>query len=1608
MNSRSRARLGRASTRPVRRAVMALSLGVALLAALAPAADAQNRNFSMRKQVSGAVAMAQVGNSWSRSNNGAIDIDSDATTRVSSSADLSLPAGAVVRWAGLYWGGRASASGVETERRKVRFQAPGASGYTVLGPAGTTLDLGTSDSMIGVFLDVTAEVAAAGSGTYLVGNEVIPGRGGWALVVIYELPGLPPKSVSVFDGLRRFQNSSFTSTVTGLQTPPTGPVRTQVGVIAYEADPGALGDSVSVNGTLLGDSCNPEDDLFNGTHCNLGADITTRNLALTPVRGHDADLLQADGILPNSASSATVRVAAGLDVVFPHVLTFATDFYAPDLRTEKTVTNVSRPGELPIRGDVLEYTIELENQGFDAARAVQVTDPIPAGTTFVPGSITATPGTGSFDAASNRVLINLGQGASASSGGELSSAGGPNTTASATFRVTVGAVPDDTTIRNVADVNYIAVTTNIAQTAQAQVETVAQAPDLTVVKTHSPSFIAGGVSTFRIVVANVGGAPTTDTVTLTDAFPSGLGGFGSIANAGGEGWDCQTIGFDLTCTRTDPLAAGASYPPITVDANVPDPPAATLTNVARVSGGGDQNPSNNAGVDSEGTTAQAALQVNKTGTPGTVLSGNQVEWTVDVTNGGPSLAEDVTLSDALDPGDYADVQVETTRGTCDLTVDCQLGDIARGETVRVTIAATATANDETLVNVATASSPTPNSVPEDATDDAEVVVVNTADVRIDKSASSPTVDAGDPVSYTLEVVNDGPGAASGVVVHDDIPATIQPTSVVAPGFACGALPPAGGTLRCDATGDIADGETRTITVDGTALDVGDRKADNAARVEAQTPDPRLTNNSDLTEQVITPAADLTTTVVPPPTTPVASGADVTFSVVVSNNGPSTSQTPELRYTLPANVTFDAAASSPACSEAAGTVTCTLPSIPSGASSPALTIVVTSGIVGATEVDNVFRAVATTTPDHIPGNNAARARFATGEAADVGVTKTPDVTAPAVGETVTYTLVVSNDGPDSAQQVELTDQLPDGLAFGAFTQNPGDACSLNGTTIECDLGTLAVSGAVTVAYTATPQRPAAGDTLVNTARASTATPDLTTYNDSSPAEIVVDPISDVSVVSGAGPSAATATDLVEFTARVINNGPAAVSSVTLIDTLPDGFTVVSLPPSCSLAGLMVTCDVGPLDVDESRLFVFRAAPTDAAAGAGATHVSQVTSGPQPDDEPANDQDSAALSIGRLVDLQVRKELSPSPAHAGATGIYTITVSNAGPNTADAVDLADALPSGVAPTSLHPTQGSCDLATVTCQLGSIAPGGSAQVLAGVRFDAGLSGQLTNRASAEDPSARERRPSDNRFALDHDVVGQRATALNALSADLRVVKRASLRRATVGQPIAYTIDVTNQGPAAAPDVQLTDALSGRATIRSVRTSAGTCMRRAPVRCSLGTLAAGGSVRVAVVAEPRVDTCRFRNSATVTSDASDPVASNNLDSVVTCVRKVRLAVSKTADKRIVTAGGRVTYTIRVRNSGSGTARAVRVCDRLPAGMVALHAKPGGKVAKGRHCWTAKRIAAGQRKRYRLAVRVLPGASGRKVNTATVTGSGVRGVSRAAPSVRVLPRQAAGGGVTG
>lgn len=128
---------------------------------------------------------------------------------------------------------------------------------------------------------------------------------------------------------------------------------------------------------------------------------------------------------------------------------------------------------------------------------------------------------------------------------------------------------------------------------------------------------------------------------------------------------------------------------------------------------------------------------------------------------------------------------------------------------------------------------------------------------------------------------------------------------------------------------------------------------------------------------------------------------------------------------------------------------------------------------------------------------------------------------------------------------------------------------------------------------------------------------------------------------------------------------------------------------------------------------------------------------------------------------------------------------------------------------------------------------------------------------------------------------------------------------------------------------------------------------------------------------------------------------------RKPRLRVSKTVDRTSIHAGGTATFTIKLRNPSQQAVRNVRVCDRLPAGLVVVRATPSPRFMGGRHCWTVQRRGARSTRTFRVTVRALPGTSGRKVSSVAASSPNAR-TAHDSHAVRVVAGQVVGGGVTG
>jgi uncharacterized repeat protein (TIGR01451 family) len=242
-----------------------------------------------------------------------------------------------------------------------------------------------------------------------------------------------------------------------------------------------------------------------------------------------------------------------------------------------------------------------------------------------------------------------------------------------------------------------------------------------------------------------------------------------------------------------------------------------------------------------------------------------------------------------------------------------------------------------------------------------------------------------------------------------------------------------------------------------------------------------------------------------------------------------------------------------------------------------------------------------------------------------------------------------------------------------------------------------------------------------------------------------------------------------------------------------------------------------------------------------------------------------------DLSATKTDAPDPVLAGQELTYTITVSNAGPQAATGTVLTDTLPAGSAFVSATTSQGTCSgTSTVSCNLGTINSGSNATVT--LKTKPMTAGTITNTASATANEA------------DPDTANNTASATTTVNpaADLSITKTDSPDPVHQGQPLTYTIKVTNNGPSTATGVTLTDQFGKNAGFGSVTTTQGTCSlkpQKALVTCNLGDLASGSSATVTLVVKPVMKGTITNTAAVSATSPTDPNTANNSASTTTTV---------------------------------------------------------------------------------------------------------------------------------
>lgn len=244
-----------------------------------------------------------------------------------------------------------------------------------------------------------------------------------------------------------------------------------------------------------------------------------------------------------------------------------------------------------------------------------------------------------------------------------------------------------------------------------------------------------------------------------------------------------------------------------------------------------------------------------------------------------------------------------------------------------------------------------------------------ADLSVTKTDGQASSVPGTPVTYTIVVTNAGPDSASGAVVFDAPPAVLSGVTWVcnaSPGSTC----PASGAGAINHTVSLQPLGTATYALTGT-LDpsaTGTLANTAAATPPAGVSDVNPADNSATDSDVLTPQADLAVALADS-ADPVGTESGLTYTLMVTNTGPSTAASAVLTDTLPSSVGFvSSTPGSPVCTEASGVVTCTLPALlPAASASVSLDVMVQAGAMG-TLLDSA--SVAGSDPDPVPANNDA--------------------------------------------------------------------------------------------------------------------------------------------------------------------------------------------------------------------------------------------------------------------------------------------------------------------------------------------------------------------------------------------------------------------------------------------------------------------------------------------------------------------------------------------------------------------------------------------------------------------------------------------------------------
>ncbi len=590
-------------------------------------------------------------------------------------------------------------------------------------------------------------------------------------------------------------------------------------------------------------------------------------------------------------------------------------------------------------------------------------------------------------------------------------------------------------------------------------------------------------------------------------------------------------------------------------------------------------------------TAPADLQVTVTDGQATATPGGMLTYTIVVTNAGPNTVTGANIVSTLSAG------FDTTWGATTFTATATGGasgfwadaigplnntvTMPPGSTItyllQARLSAGATGSVSNLLNVTAPVGVTdPNLANNTATDTDTVSGTPQADLQITLSDGQTSVTPGAAVTYTIVVTNAGPATVAGVQIVDNLPAVFGSPSftATATGGASGFWASAIGNLNNTVT--MPPGSTITYLLSGILTAGATGSVANTASVTAPAGVSEINpaNNTATDTDTVsgTPQADLQVTVTDGQTSATPGGA-VTYTIVVTNAGPNTVTGANIVSTLSAGfdtswgaTTFTATATGGAAgfwADAIGPLNNTV-TMPPGSTITYLL----HGTLSATATGSVSNTVSVTAPVGLteinPANNTATDTDTVGNTpqADLQVTVTDGQSTATPGGMLTYTIVVTNAGPNTVSGANIVSTLSAGFdtTWGATTFTAtatGGASGFWADAIGALNNTVTMPPGSTITYLLQ-ARLSAGATgsvsnLLNvTAPVGVTDPNLANNTATDTDTVSGTPQADLQVTMTDGQTSATPGSAVTYTIVVTNAGPNTVTGANIVSTLSAGF------------------------------------------------------------------------------------------------------------------------------------------------------------------------------------------------------------------------------------------------------------------------------------------------------------------------------------------------------------------------------------------------------------------------------------------------------------------------